>query len=120
MKSSYQKLQVWKKAFQLAIDVYRATEKFPRSEIFGLVSQMRRCAVSISSNIAEGRGRSSDKEFRQFLDIAKGSCNELENQILISQELKYFSLEQAENLLNDCTEILKMLSSFIQKIKTNS
>ena len=89
MERKYQRLQVWQDAIELVTDVYRLTSQFPDSEKFGLVSQMRRAAVSIPSNIAEGAGRGSDKEFRRFLLIARGSLQELETQLIISGRLGF-------------------------------
>lgn len=119
MKSSYRNLLVWKKSFHLASKIYQETKTFPKEEMFGITSQMRRAAVSIASNIAEGKGRDSDKDFIRFLHIARGSCNELETQILISQELGYINKTNAASLQNDCEEILKMITSLIQKLKAN-
>lgn len=89
MERKYQRLQVWQEAIELVTDVYRLTSHFPDSEKFALVSQMRRAAVSIPSNIAEGAGRGSDKEFRRFLLIARGSLQELETQLIISDRLGF-------------------------------
>ncbi len=116
MESNYQKLVVWKKSFELSKSVYKSTKDFPKSEFFGLVSQMRRCSISIPSNIAEGAGRSSKKEFSHFLSIARGSCNELETQVLMAAELGYLNIETKKALLGNCVEILKMLSVLIQKV----
>lgn len=120
MKSNYRKLLVWEKSFHLSILVYKTLKKFPQDERFGLISQMQRAAVSIPSNIAEGAGRNSEKEFIQFLSIARGSLNELETQILLSSELRYISSEENKELLSCCVEILKMLSALISKLKTNN
>lgn len=120
MKSNYQKLKVWEKSFNLAILVYGILKNFPQSERFGLISQMQRAAVSIPSNIAEGAGRNSQKEFIQFLSIARGSVNELETQILLSSELGYISSEENRELLSFCVEILKMVSALISTLKTNN
>jgi four helix bundle protein len=86
---NYRELVAWQVAFDLARRTYLLTGSFPRAEVFGLVSQMRRCAVSVASNIAEGAGRSTRKEFANFLAIARGSLNELETQFLLSRELGY-------------------------------
>ena len=115
MKSNYQKLVVWKKSFELAKGIYENTKNFPKEELFRLVSQMRRCAISIPSNIAEGAGRDSKKEFSRFLCIAPGSCNELETQLLMASELGYLNTTSKKELLENCIEILKMLSTLIQK-----
>ena len=84
-------LLIWQEAMNLAKDVYARTGSFPREEMYGLTSQMRRAAVSVPSNIAEGAGRSSDKEFRQFLMIARGSLSELETQVILAQELGFLA-----------------------------
>ena len=90
MAQSYRDLIAWNKAMELVTEIYRVTHNFPKEELFGLMSQLRRAAVSIPSNIAEGKGRLSKGEFRQFLGNARGSLAELETQILIAQNLNYF------------------------------
>ncbi len=95
MLRSYRDLLVWQKAVELALLVYRLSEGFPRREIYGLTSQVRRAAVSVPSNIAEGYGRSSRKEYVQFLSIAQGSLKEMETQTIIAQRLGYATLPQA-------------------------
>src|SRR3989344_8802366 len=105
---SYKELIVWQKAVALSVAIYELTERFPREEVYGLVSQMRRAAVSIPSNIAEGRLRGTRKDFLQFLRIAHGSSAELETQIIIAKSLtktKDLSYSKAESLL---LEIEKM------------
>ena len=89
MPESYRDLIAWQRAKSLALDVYLFTRKFPKDEIYGLTSQMRRAAVSVPSNIAEGKGRYSKKEFLQFLYLARGSLLELETQLLIAHDLEY-------------------------------
>lgn len=119
--NSYKDLIVWQKSLILVKDVYKITELLPKNEIFGLVSQMRRSAVSIPSNIAEGRQRSSRKDFVQFLRIAQGSCAELETQLLITKDI-YPEIKQGK-IEESITEIQKMLSSMIGKLldkKANS
>src|SRR6516225_2038384 len=91
MKQHYKELIVWQKAIALVTEVYRRTRCFPREEMYGLVSQMRRAAVSVACNIAEGQGRLTRGEFRHFLGIAKGSLLELETQLIISQQLEYIA-----------------------------
>lgn len=112
----YKKLIVWQKSMDLVIEIYDLTEKFPKSEIYGLVSQMRRCAVSIPSNIAEGSKRRTQKDFRQFLIISYGSGSELETQIEIVKRLPYsknFNFQRVDNLLDEIMRMLnKMLSNF--------
>ena len=114
---SYRDLTVWTKGIALAKAIYELTAIFPADERFGLTNQMRRCSVSIPSNIAEGYGRSSDKELIQFLYVALGSSNELDTQLVISHELSYIG-EQSFNeirMLND--EISKMIQSLIYRRK---
>ena len=97
----------------LAKDVYDVTSRYPQSEVFGLVSQMRRCAVSIPSNIAEGYGRATNRDLLHFLYISLGSSNELETQLILSQQLSFLNEENAEMLLQLNAQINKMLSSLI-------
>jgi|SRR3989344_4874173 len=110
---SYRKLIVWQKSFQLVKDIYLLTKDLPKDEQFGLVSQMRRCAISIPSNIAEGQQRNNAKEYRQFLGVARGSAAELSTQLLLVQEL--YSKE-VSMLLEDIESIQKMLYSLLQKL----
>ncbi len=113
----YKDLKVWQKAVQLTKLIYELTSVFPTEEKFGLTNQIRRASVSIPSNIAEGAGRNSDKEFVQFIAIATGSCYEVETQLIIAIELKY--LESADNVFKLIEEIQKMLFTFSNKLKTN-
>ncbi|MFD2531890.1 four helix bundle protein [Gracilimonas halophila] len=112
---NYKQLDVWGKGIELAVSIYDLTRKFPAEEKFGMVSQMRRCSVSVSSNIAEGAGRNSDNEFRHFLNISFGSCSELETQLLISQKLGYISSDQLKTISSDLSEIQKMIFTLIKK-----
>lgn len=111
--ASFRQLIVWQKSFRLAVDVYQLTKQLPADEKFGLCSQMRRCAVSIPSNIAEGQQRHNVKEYRQFLGIAQGSAAELETQLLLTQEIYKLSVEE---LLSQLVEIQKMLYVLIKKL----
>ena len=104
----HKKLNVWKKAINFVTSIYEVTESFPESEKFGLVSQMRRAAVSIPSNIAEGAARNSNKEFLQFLSIAQGSASELETQLIISEKLGFLKVENSL-LFEELEEISRML-----------
>ena len=106
----YKRLVVWQRAMALVVRVYKATESFPKHEQYGLISQMRRSAVSIPSNIAEGHGRNSDKELVRFLDIAKGSIYELDTQIEISRQLNYLKIQEAICISNMLDETSRMLS----------
>lgn len=117
---SYKNLIVWKKSVDLVLEIYQITDKFPKEEIFGITSQMRRAAVSISSNIAEGRTRGYRKEFKQFLSNAFGSGAELETQLLIARNLpkmSHLDYRKVDSLLE---EVMKMLNTLIQKLKTIS
>ena len=114
---TYKDLIVWQKAIELVVSVYELTNKFPKEEIFGLTSQIRRVVVSIPSNIAEGRRRGTRKDFRQFLIIAYGSGAELETQLEIAQRLRFCSLggQKVEELL---LEVMKMLNKMLSSLKT--
>jgi four helix bundle protein len=101
---------------KLVLEVYRATKNFPKEELYGLTSQMRRAAVSVPSNIAEGKGRTSDDEFILFLCHARGSVHELETQILISQELGYMDAALADKLLAESSEIARMINGLIRSM----
>lgn len=110
-------LKIWQKAISITTNVYEVTASFPSEEKFGLTSQIRRSAVSIPSNIAEGAGRNSNKEFNHFLGIANGSSCELQTQLIISQNLDLISEEVVIPLLSELDEIQKMNYSFQQKLK---
>ena len=114
---NFKELNVWKKAYELTLLIYKETEKFPKSEVFGLSSQLRRAAVSIASNIAEGYQRQHGGEYVQFLSIAFGSCAEVETQLLLCQDLHYLSENNSQILINLLTEVGKMLYALIAKIK---
>ncbi|HET8829290.1 MAG TPA: four helix bundle protein [Pelobium sp.] len=117
----YTELDVWKQARQLASFIYQLTASFPKSEQFGLVSQMRRCVVSVPSNIAEGCGRQHVKEAIQFLNIARGSLFELETQIYISKDLNFISEHQLTNSLEQIENLGKLINGYIrfQRSKLN-
>ena len=119
MIQSYKDLIVWKKSIELVVEVYHLTDRYPKEEIFGLVSQMRRAVVSIPSNIAEGYGRRSAKEYAQFYSIAYGSALELETQLIVCKELKFISLEQLAKVQPLLEEVLKMLNSMLGKMRQN-
>jgi len=113
LNKSYKDLIVWQKAIELVAEIYRLTDKFPKHELFGLTSQMRRAAVSIPSNIAEGKMRGGDNEFKRFLYISYASGAELETQIIISKKLMYTDdclFRQVDSLLE---EVMKMLNKLI-------
>src|SRR5208283_1849096 len=118
MAQSFRELMVWQRAMQLCVAVYRLTRGFPREELYGLTSQMRRSAVSVPSNIAEGHGRLSGGEFRQFLGIARGSNFEFQTQLEIARTLEFGNpklLDEAEGLSH---EVGKMLYATLESIKS--
>jgi len=118
--NSYKDLIVWKKSMDLVTEIYKLAEAFPKSEIYGLVSQMRRSAVSISSNIAEGRRRGGRNEFRQFLIIAYSSGDELETQIEISKRLSFgkdSDYVKSDEILN---EVMRMLNKMLSSLKNSN
>jgi len=117
MLQSYRDLVVWQKAVDLAELGYRLTEQFPQREMYGLSSQIRRAGVSVASNIAEGYGRGSRREYVQFLAIAQGSLKELETQIILAERLTFASASQAMRMLDDCEVIGKMLGALIRSLR---
>ncbi len=117
MAHRYEKLTVWQKSMDLVEEIYLITKKFPSDEKFGLTTQMRRCAVSIPSNIAEGSQRNTNKEFYHFLTIAFGSGAELETQLRIAKRLQFMSESDYEKASSLSTEVMKMLNTFKSKIR---
>jgi len=120
MAQPFQGLLVWQRAMEMTVAVYRLTRSFPRDEVYGLVSQLRRAAVSVASNIAEGRGRLTEGEFRQFLGLAQGSNFEVQTQLLVAKQLEMGEprlLEEAQLL---SIEVGKMLSALIASLGAKS
>ena len=115
-KHNFKELQIWQKSRVLVKDVYKLTSDFPQSEIYGLTSQMRRATVSIPSNIAEGSGRKTNKEFSRFLEIAYSSALELETQLYLSFDLEFIIESVLEEFLVKIDELQKMISSFDTKV----
>lgn len=113
----FKDLEIWKFSRKFCSSIYLATEHFPEKEKFGITNQMRRASVSIPSNIAEGASRKSNKDFCRFLEIAIGSCYELETQLLISNDLGFLETEQLEGLLFELNRITLMTSKFISTLK---
>ena len=114
---SFKELKVWQKGIEIVKDIYRITGSFPREEVYGLTAQMRRSAVSIPSNIAEGFKRFHTKEYVQFLHIALGSVAELETQVIISKELGFIDEAELQNLSEKIDHLSKMMSSLLNKMK---
>jgi len=114
---NFKDLKVWQKSIELAVEVYQAASLLPSDERFGLVSQMKRCSVSISSNIAEGSGRGSSAQFKYFLNISQGSAFELETQLIISNRLELLDGNLSTSLIEKTTEIQKMIYALDKSIK---
>jgi four helix bundle protein len=115
---NFRDLQVWGKAHAVTLSVYRATADFPREELFGLTSQMRRCSASIGANIAEGCGRRGNAELHRFLRIALGSASELEYHLLLARDLGYLKSSAYEDLNSAVEEIKKMLTSLSRRVNS--
>jgi len=115
---NFQNLNVWKKAHVLVLEIYKQTKNYPREETYGLTSQMRRAATSITANIAEGSCRKTDNDFAHFLQMALGSASELEYYFILSNDLGYISNPISRNLTHSVLEIKKMLISFIGKVRS--
>jgi four helix bundle protein len=117
MLKNYKELKVWQKAYQLCITIYKITKHFPKEERYGLTSQIRRSAVSVPSNIAEGYGRKTTQEYMQFLYIAYGSHCELETQIMLSKDLGYIKSDDFQKLQQDIGEVERMLKALIKSLQ---
>ena len=116
----HQNLEAWSKAVDLVIDLYKATEPFPREEKFGLTSQIRRAAVSVPSNIAEGAARRSNKEFGHFISNAQGSASELETELIIAHRLGYLNEAAFAELLAKLERIGRMMTGLARRVRTAS
>ena len=116
MAFDFEKLDVYKRAVQFILNVYKATEKFPRDELYGLTSQLRRAAVSVATNIAEGSGRHHKKEHQQFLRMARSSCYECVPLLEVSRALAYMNAQTYDSLYKDCNELAMMLNRFISAL----
>ena len=112
----FRKLHVWKDAVKLSKKVYVLSNTFPKEEIYGLINQIRRAVVSVASNIAEGAGRGSDREFQKFLRYSQGSCYELETQIIIANDLGYIQPDDFKPLINDIIEVEKKIHNLIKSL----
>lgn len=114
---NFKNLKVWRKGIELVVDVYKTSSDFPKEELYGLTSQIRRSAISIPSNVAEGAGRGTDKDFNRFLDIALGSAFELETQIIIAHELEFLADNDFEELSVKLNEEQKMITGLQKSLK---
>jgi four helix bundle protein len=120
MSASFKDLRVWREAMKFVVEVYRASARFPRHELYGLSQQLRRAAVAVPSNIAEGKGHRSDREFGHFLLHARGSLLEVQTQVMIALELQYIHSEEAHALLASADAIGRSLNSLINSINVKA
>ncbi|MGA2205922.1 MAG: four helix bundle protein [Terracidiphilus sp.] len=118
MSQDFQDLTVWQRAMELTEAVYNLTKTFPKHEVYGLTSQLRRASVSVASNIAEGRARATDRDFRQFLNIALGSTYEVQTQLLLAKRLTIGDEAMRKKAESLCIETSKMLGAFLQSLKS--
>ena len=116
----FRRLKVWERSHRLTVEVYRATANFPREELYGLTSQIRRAGASIPANIAEGCGRDGNAELARFLQIAMGSASELEYHFILARDINLLGTADYERLTSEVTEIKRMLTSFIKRLKADS
>lgn len=116
MIQSHRELLVWQRSIQLSVAIYQLTASFPKHEVWGLTSQLRRASVSVASNIAEGYGRGTKGEYKQFLSIARGSTLEVQTQLVIAKELRFASIESFSTVENLTIEIDKMLNAILKKL----
>ena len=116
---NFRELKVWEKAHHLTLGVYKASQSFPRDEIYGLTSQIRRSSVSVPANIAEGCGRNGDAELARFLQIAMGSASELDYHLQLARDLNLLNSSDYAQLTSEVGEVKRMLTSFVQKLKAD-
>ncbi|MDD5063876.1 MAG: four helix bundle protein [Phycisphaerae bacterium] len=117
---NFRDLKIWQRGVQLVEDIYQNTKTFPKEEVYGLTGQLRRAAVSIPSNIAEGFGRFHNKEYAQFLFTALGSCSEVITQLTIAQRLGFIKNNNAESLIGEAEQISKMIMGLVKKLRENT
>jgi four helix bundle protein len=115
----FRQLKVWEKAHQLALAVYKATKEFPKEELYGLTSQIRRASMSIPTNIAEGCGRNTDADFARFLQMAMGSASETEYQLILAHDLDFLPQASYEKLHNEVEEVKRMLASLLKTLRAD-
>jgi four helix bundle protein len=117
MVQDYQELQVWQKSMDLVVSIYEVTRVFPRDELYGLTSQIRRAVVSVPSNIAEGQGRGSSREFAHFLSVSRGSLKELETQTMVARRLGYIEADREAMLLAEIRSVGRLLTSLWKSVR---
>jgi len=113
----FRQLKVWEKSHQLALAVYKVTKSFPKEELYGLTTQIRRASMSIPTNIAKGCGRNTDADFARFLQIAMGSASETEYQLILAYDLEFLSKESYDELHSNVEEVKRMLASFLKTLR---
>ena len=113
----FKELEIWKRSHKLTVDIYRTTQKFPKEEIYGLTSQIRRAVSSIPTNIAEGCGRRSNAELANFLNIATGSASEVEYELLLAKDINYLTDIQYQQFTQEVREIRSMLSAYMTRVR---
>lgn len=113
---NFKELKIWQRSMDLAEQVYKAVALFPREEMFGLISQLKKCAVSVPSNISEGAGRASNKQFRYFLEVSMGSCNELQTQIELSRRFNYIKEDVATTITDETNQVYRMILAFYNSL----
>lgn len=116
----FRKLDVWQRAHRLTLALYKVTRRFPKEELYGLTSQIRRSAASVCANLAEGCGRGGEREFRRYLLIAAGSASELEYHLLLSADLEYFARDTHADLNREITGVKRMLTGLLNRLKADS
>jgi four helix bundle protein len=116
---NFRDIAVWQKGHSLTLEIYKATKEFPKEELYGLTSQMRRSSSSIAANIAEGCGRKTESDFARFLQNAFGSASELEYHLILAGDLRLIRSDELNHLLEGVTEVKKMLAAFIRKLNSN-
>lgn len=114
---NFRELKIWQRSMDLAEVVYKMTSSFPKEEIYGLSSQLKRCAVSIPSNISEGAGRATNKQFKHFLEFSMGSCNEVQTQVELAGRFNYISVEVKHTIVDEALQLYKMILGFYNSLK---
>jgi four helix bundle protein len=114
---NFRELKIWQRSMDLAEQVYKMTVYFPKEEIYGLSSQLKRCAVSVPSNISEGAGRATNRQFRHFLEFSMGSCNEIQTQTELAGRFNYISIDLRNQILEEALQVYKMILGFYNSLR---
>ena len=113
---NFRELRIWQRSMDLAEIVFKINATFPKEEKYGLVSQLNRCAVSVPSNISEGAGRASNKQFKQFLEFSMGSCNEIQTQLELAKRFNYVTKESGDKVIDEAFQVYKMILAFYNSL----